>query len=77
MVPSVVAETTFRDIMRVICHIDFKCGSISFHKVEEVASKISAPLHDSFKVQCSHYVKTSHLRNKSINWFLQDVTIVR
>lgn len=30
----------FRDIMRMIFHIDFKCGSINFHK-QEATRKIS------------------------------------
>ena len=52
MTLSIVAETTFGDVIRMICHIDFKFGSISFHKQRKWAGKyqhrIIVPL--TFKV---------------------------
>ena len=32
MAPSIVVETVFNDILRMVFYIDFNCGSINFHK---------------------------------------------
>ena len=32
-------ELLFRDILRMICHIGFKCGTIPFHKCRKWSAK--------------------------------------
>ena len=39
LVPSIVVETLFRDILRIICHIGFKCGSVNLHKQKKQPTK--------------------------------------
>ena len=39
----------FHDILRMNCHVNFKCDSINFLQAEEVTNKISAPGHCHFK----------------------------
>ena len=45
IVPSVVIETVFiGDVLKVVYHIDFKCGGINFRKMK-------ATERDFFKIQ--------------------------
>ena len=50
VVPSIVVEILFRDILRIVCHVDFKYGSATlvFQQAEEATNKILAHGHCPF-----------------------------
>ena len=39
VVPSIVVEILFRDILRIICHVDFKYGSANLDKQKRQPTK--------------------------------------
>ena len=39
VVPSIVVEILFRDILRIICHVDFKYGSANLDKQKKQPTK--------------------------------------
>ena len=39
VVMPIAAETIFRNVLRMICHTDFKCSSNNFHKERKQPTK--------------------------------------
>ena len=57
VVPSIVGETLFRDILRIIFHADFKCAHVNLHKQKKQPANIRHYPLPAFKQLLLHHCK--------------------